>query len=446
MSIILLSKCEAGKIMRKTSISLQELRQKIYRKAKSDKTKKFWGLYVHICKMETLREAFRLAKKNNGSAGIDGKSFKEIEKTGLENFLRGIQNELKTHTYKPLRNRRVEIPKGNGKTRTLGIPTIKDRVVQGALKLILEGIFEADFQNCSYGYRPGKNPADAIEKVKTAIANGLTRIIDVDLKGYFDNIRHHILLEKTAKRISDPDIMYLVKLILKVNGKKGVPQGGVISPLLANIYLNEIDEMFERGRINTMRKGYENLVCVRFADDIVILVDKFQRHDKLLNHAWKRLGEELEKLQVSLNTEKSAVIDMRNGETFNFLGFQFRMVENRKTGKSAPIITPIMSKRSELLRKVRIILKKNWNKSLCEVIAEINLVIRGWVNYFKIGNSTSTLRYIKDNIILKLRLFERKKRKEKGFGWKKWSNGMFYRMGLFGNYNVERYAKVNSCT
>ena len=429
--------------MRKTSINLQELRRKIYRKAKSDKAWKFWGLYVHICNIETLRQAYKLARENKGSAGIDGIRFGDIEKSGREEFLRELQIELKTRAYKPMRNRKVEIPKDNGKTRTLGIPTIKDRVVQGALKLVLEAIFEADFQECSYGYRPKRSPFDAIEQVKLSIVKGLTRVIDVDLKGYFDNVRHHILLEKIAKRINDQEIMHLLKLILKVSGKKGIPQGGAISPLFANIYLNGIDEMFERGRENTKSNGYKNLQCVRFSDDIVILVDKFQRHDKILNHAWKRLGEELKRIQVTLNDEKSRILDLRKGGTFNFLGFQFRLVRNKETGKDICITTPKSGKRKEFLRKIRDTIKQNRYKTLSDVIKVINPVIAGWVNYFRIGNSRSTFRYIKDNISYKLRLFVRKRRE--GLGKGKWSNKILYNMGLFNNYNIEYYKKVTLC-
>ena len=256
--------------MIKASVSLQELRRKIYIKAKADKQWRFWGLYGHITKPEVLQEAYRLAKANNGAPGIDGKSFEDVEQEGLEGFLEGIRQELLERTYRPRPNRRVEIPKGNGKTRLLGIPTIKDRVVQGALKLILEPIFEADFKGCSYGYRPRRSAHQAVDRVTGGILRGLTRVVDVDLSGYFDNIRHHLLLEKVGRRVQDDEVMHLLKLILKANGKKGVPQGGVISPLLSNLYLNAVDEMMERAREVTRRKGYENMDFVRSADDMVI--------------------------------------------------------------------------------------------------------------------------------------------------------------------------------
>ena len=184
--------------MIKTSINLQDLRRKIYLKAKSDKTWRFWGLYVHVCKMETLQWAYRDAKENNGAPGIDGVTFEDIEKAGLEAFLEQIHNELVSGTYRPLRNRIREIPKDNDKVRVLGIPAIRDRVVQGALKLILEPIFEADFQEGSYGYRPKRSAHAAIDRVAEAVVKNKTRVIDLDLRAYFDNVRHDILLKKVA--------------------------------------------------------------------------------------------------------------------------------------------------------------------------------------------------------------------------------------------------------
>ena len=185
--------------MIKASIGLQDLRRKIYLKAKSDKTWRFWGLYVHVCKMEMLHQAYRDAKENNGAPGIDGVTFEDIEKAGVEVFLEQIQSELVSGAYCPMRNRVKEIPKDNDKVRVLGIPAIRDRVVQGALKLILEPVFEADFQEGSYGYRPKRTAHAAINRVAEAVVKNKTRVIDLDLKAYFDNVRHDILLKKVAE-------------------------------------------------------------------------------------------------------------------------------------------------------------------------------------------------------------------------------------------------------
>jgi RNA-directed DNA polymerase len=237
--------------MTKTPISLQDLRRNIYVKAKAEPSWRFWGLYVHVCKMETLREAYALAKKNNGAPGIDGVTFEVIEAQGVEKFLEQIRDELVDRTYVPQRARRREIPKDGGKVRVLSIPTIRDRVVQGALKLIMEPVFEADFQSGSYGYRPKRTAHQAVHRVATAIVQWKTRVIDLDLRAYFDTVRHHLLLGKVARRINDDEVMRLLKLMLTASGKQGVPQGGVISPLLSNIYLTEVDRMLERAKETT---------------------------------------------------------------------------------------------------------------------------------------------------------------------------------------------------
>jgi RNA-directed DNA polymerase len=256
--------------MIKAPIDLQDLRKRIYTKAKAEKVWRFWGLYVHVCKKQTLLEAYRMAKRNNGAPGIDGVTFEVIEESGVEAFLQQIRDELVSGTYVPMRNRQKEIPKGtSGKVRVLGIPSIRDRVVQGALKLILEPIFEADFQEGSFGYRPRRTAHQAVARVAKAVVERKTRVLDVDLKAYFDTVRHDLLLQKVAARVRDAKVLRLLKLILKASGKRGVPQGGVISPLLSNLYLNEVDKMLERAKQVTRKGRYTYLEYARFADDRV---------------------------------------------------------------------------------------------------------------------------------------------------------------------------------
>ena len=211
-------------------ISLQDLRRSLYVKAKAESSWRFWGLYVHVCKMENLREAYQMARSNNGAPGIDGVTFQAIEEGGAEAFLAQIRTELVANTYRPMPARKKEIPKDGGKVRILSIPAIRDRVVQGALKLILEPIFEADFQPGSYGYRPKRTAHEAVARVARAIVEEKTRIVDLDLAAYFDNVQHSLLLKKVARRIRDDAVMHLLKMMLKATGKKGVPQGGVITP------------------------------------------------------------------------------------------------------------------------------------------------------------------------------------------------------------------------
>ncbi|MFQ6094320.1 MAG: group II intron reverse transcriptase/maturase [bacterium] len=424
--------------MIKASISLQDLRRKIYLKAKSEKSWRFWGLYVHVCKMETLREAYRMAKRNNGAPGIDGVTFEAIEESGLEAFLEGIRGELVSGAYRPMRNRRKEIPKDGNKVRILGIPSIRDRVVQGALKLILEPIFEADFQEGWYGYRPKRTAHAAVDRVAEAVVKNKTQV-DVDLKAYFDNVRHDILLKKVAERVDDVRVMRLLKLILKASGKRGVPQGGVISPLLSNIYLNEVDKMLERAKEVTRRGKYEYIEYARFADDLVILVDGFRKWDWLAKAAYKRLLEELEKLDVQVNIEKSRMVDLTRDETFSFLGFDFRRVKTRG-GKWGVRVTPRMKARTALLQRLKDVFRRHVSQPIDRVIYLINPILRGWVNYFRIGNSSRCFGYIKDWVEKKIRRHLMRARKRRGFGWNRWSRAWFYEtLGLFNDYGVRYY-------
>jgi RNA-directed DNA polymerase len=254
--------------MTKAPITLQDLRRKLYVKAKAEPSWRFWGLYVHICKLETLQAAYAVAKANDGAPGSDGVTFEAIEAAGVEAFLMQLRDELVTFRYQPMRNRRHEIPKDGGtKVRVLSIPAIRDRVVQGAVKLILEPIFEADFQPGSWGYRPKRTAHAAVRLVADAIKHGKTHVIDLDLRAYFDNVRHDRLLEKVAQRINDDDVMHLLKLMLKATGDKGVPQGGVVSPLLSNVYLNTVDRMLEHAKASTRIGNYTAVEYARFADD-----------------------------------------------------------------------------------------------------------------------------------------------------------------------------------
>ncbi len=421
------------------SPSLQDLRRRIYAKAKAEPAWRFWGLYVHVTKMETLREAYRLAKANNGAPGIDGVTFAAIEESGVEAFLEGIRDELATRTYRPMRNRVKEIPKGDGRVRTLGIPAIRDRVVQGGLKLILEPIFEADFQPGSFGYRPKRQAHEAVNRVAKAIVVGKTRVIDVDLKAFFDNVRHHILLEKVAKRVKDDEIMRLVAMILKANGKKGVPQGGVISPLLSNIYLNEVDRMLERAKETTRQGEREHIEYARFADDLVILVNHQPRWDWLLRAAGKRLREELAKLDVTVNEEKTRNVDLEQGESFGFLGFEFRRVKSR-SGKWRPYLAPKLKKRTALLGKLKEVFRRFRSQPMTRVVDLINPILRGWVNYFRVGDSSRCFSYVRQWVIRKVRRHLMRSRGQPGFGWKRWSNQWLERkLGVFVDYRLRRF-------
>jgi len=425
--------------MRKAPMGLQDLRRRIYVKAKAEASWRFWGLYVHVCKMETLCEAYRLAKKNNGAPGIDGVTFAAIEARGVEGFIRELREELVARTYRPSRVRRVEIPKGGGKFRGLSIPTIRDRVVQGALKLILEPIFEADFQPGSYGYRPKKTPQEAVQRVAEAIIQGKTHVIDLDLRSYFDTVRHHIVLEKVARRVEDDDVMRLLRMILKASGKRGVPQGGVISPLLSNIYLNEVDRMLERAKETTRNGRWTAIEYARFADDLVVLVDAHPRQRWLRQAVQKRIREELAKIQVEVNEEKTRTVDLSRGESFGFLGFEFRRVRSR-AGKWMPLRIPQGKKRTALLRKLKECFRGARSQPTGSLIATINPILRGWVNYFATGHSSRCFSFIRNWVEMKVRRHLARARLRQGYGWKRWSRRWLYEgLGLFDDYRIRRY-------
>ena len=422
--------------MIKAPVNLQDLRRRLYVKAKSERTWRFWGLYVHVCKRETLREAYRLAKSNGGAPGIDGVTFEAIEAEGAEGFLDRLREELEQRSYRPQRARKVEIPKEGGKVRQLSIPSIRDRVVQGALKLVLEPIFEADFQPGSFGYRPKKTAHAAIRRVAEAIIEGKTWVIDLDLRSYFDTVRHHIVLEKVARRVSDEEVLWLLRLILKASGKQGVPQGGVISPLLSNLYLNEVDRMLERAKEVTRREGRTVIEYARFADDMVVLVNFDSRHDWLRKAVEKRLREEFAKLEVEVNEEKSRKVDLTQGESFGFLGFEFRRIRSRR-GRWMPLRTPKGKRRTALLRKLKEVFRRHRSRPVGGLIEEINPILRGWVNYFAFGHSSRCFSYVRFWVEKKVRRHLARACQRRGFGWKRWSSEWLYgTLGLFHEYRV----------
>jgi group II intron reverse transcriptase/maturase len=334
-----------------------------------------------------LKEAYKRCRLNGGAPGVDGKTFKQIDEEGVEEFLAGIGKKLKEQTYKPNMVKRVYIPKANGKMRPLGIPTIEDRTVQMACKLIIEPIFEADFQDNSYGFRPQKSAHDAIKKIKEYLQEGKTEIYDADLSSYFDTIPHNELLQLVGLRISDGRILHLLKMWLKApiwedgktNGGKGnkvgTPQGGVISPLLANIFLNLLDKAVKRVGGVFQRAGVS---LVRYADDFVLMAKE------LKSGVPEYLAKMLERMKLKLNEEKSRTLDAID-EPFNFLGFTFRY-DNDLYGRSTKYLNVMPSKNSR--KKIREKIDKalndygHWPPEM--ISDKLNMMIRGWIYYFSI--------------------------------------------------------------
>ena len=327
--------------MTTTSIGVQDLRTRIGAKAKADPRHRFWGLYTHVWKLDVLREAYQLAKSNHGAPGVDGVTFAQIEREGVGQLLDALSQELRDKTYEPLPCRHVNIPKPGGKVRGLKIPAIRDRVVQGAVRLILEPIFEEDFQPGSYGYRPGRSAHQALDRVQEGLRKQLHQVIDLDLRSYFDTVRHDLMLSRIARRVQDDDLLWLCKRILKAGGKRGLPQGSVIGPLWANAFLDDVDRVLEQIQIESKQGPYEVVRYTRFADDLVVQVSSHPRARSWVGRIEQQLREELGKLDLTVNEEKSRTVNFGAGEPFDFLGYTFRWVNQRKDpGKKMALARP----------------------------------------------------------------------------------------------------------
>jgi RNA-directed DNA polymerase len=429
---------EIGVSLSTSRISVEKLQSSLQAKAKSEPSYRFYSLWDKVYREDVLLEAFRRSRANTGAPGVDGIDFEAIEAAGVERWLKALQEELRGKSYAPQPLLRVWIPKRNGGQRPLSIPTVKDRVVQTAVVLVLGPIFEADLAPQQYGFRPGLDAKMAVRRVYFHITEHDRReVVDADLSDYFDSVRHDLLLAKVAQRVSDAEVLHLLKLMLKSTGKLGVPQGGVISPLLSNIYLNEVDKMLERAKEATRAGQYTYVEYARYADDLVILIDAYKRHDWLLTAVMKRLREEFAKLQVEINEEKSRIVDLGRGESFGFLGFDFRRTLSRR-GVWRAQYTPKLKKRTALLRKLKEIFRRFQSQPLDGVVELINPVLRGWVRYFAIGHSSSCFSFIKDWVEKKARRHLGRASKRRGFGWNRWSRRWLYEtVGLFNGYRVQ---------
>lgn len=419
---------------------LLEFQRKLHAKAKAEPKYRFYSLYDKTCRTDVLAEAYRKARANGGTSGVDGETFEDVEKEGIDVYLAGLQLEMKERRYVPKPVRRVYIPKPNGKERPLGIPTIRDRIVQTAFLMILEPIFEADFADSSYGFRPEKSAHDAVREIYKFLNWGCTEVYDVDLEKYFDTVDHGKLMKLVARRISDGEILRVIKLWLSCGyvedgqhrqSKQGTPQGGVISPLLANIYLNPVDQAFQRGGLGSIRNGSIHLV--RYADDMVILAQKnLERGITLLHQYLGRLG-------LHLNEGKTRRLRLDIGNSVDFLGFRFHNVRSRQNGGRLMLVSPSVRSQARFRATVRKYIHHSIPLRVKEQVQNLNRYLRGWMGYFRLGNGSATFRKLAHFVSLRVRHVIWRRRGRRGYGFGKVTSDYLYgQLGLFYDYHVVR--------
>jgi RNA-directed DNA polymerase len=410
-----------------TPDKIRTLQRKLYVKAKAEPAFRFYMLYDKIYREDILAHAYRLARANAGAPGVDGVSFAQIEEEGLEAWLAGLAEELVSKTYRPDPVRRVLIPKPDGGERPLGIPTIRDRVVQTAAKLVLEPIFEADFEDNTYGYRPQRGAVDAVKKVHQYICQGYTDVVDADLSGYFDSIPHDDLIKSVARRIVDGQVLRLIKLWLKASieerdedgtcrmhgGKRntcGTPQGGVISPLLANIYMNRFLKYW---RLSGCGEAFRAHV-VAYADDFVIL-SRGRANEAL---AWTKVA--MTRLGLTLNEEKTSLRNARQ-ERFDFLGYSFGLHYYKANGKRYLGASPSKKSVQRFKMTVRNLLVPGNHDPWPEVGDRLNRSLRGWFGYFSYGTYRRLHRGVDRYVYERVRDFLVRRHKVAGRGSRRFS-------------------------
>ena len=400
---------------------VQLLQLKLYQKAKQEKNYKFYVLYDKIFQDHVLTEAYKRARKNNSSPGIDGQSFADIVEYGVDKFLKELKEELRTRTYQPQAVKRKMIDKENGGQRPLGIPIIKDRVAQAACKIVIEPVFEADFDESSHGFRPKRSAEGAIREIQQNLKQGKSMVYDADLSKYFDTIPHDKLEIALKERISDPRVIHLIKLWLKVptveedgrytggkGNKKGTPQGGVISPLLANIYMNLLDRIVNKPKGYYYQKGIK---MIRYADDFILMARYINQETILYIHKL------LDRMGLIVNKEKSKLVYAKD-TSFDFLGFTFRYDYNTLLRNQHRFwhIKPKKKSEAKIRKKINDKLKKIGHYPAAEVVAELNPIIRGWMNYYQIDNVSATripFKRLEDYLRIRLLRFYNRKSQRK---------------------------------
>ena len=415
-----------------TPTQIQELQKKLYCKAKEEPEFRFYSLYDKVYRMDILTHAWALCKANKGAPGVDGRTFEDIEEYGVERFLMEVATELKEDTYRPEAVRRVMIPKPNGGKRPLGIPTVKDRTVQSAAKLVLEPIFEADFTPNAHGYRPGHNAVQAVQEVHEVLKAGHTDVVDADVSKFFDTIPHFELLRSVARRVSDGRMLHLVKMWLKAPieeengrggrtrrspGNKGTPQGGVISPLLANIYMRRFLKAWEqRGNEQKLQAR-----IVNYADDFVILCRGTA--PRALSEARGMLS----RIGLTLNEAKTRTCRAWQ-EPFDFLGYTFGRCHAPMTGKPYLGVKPSRTRLARLREKIRDLTRPaTLRQSAEELIGAVNRVLRGWAQYFSYGTLSKAYRAVDAHVVQRVRHWLVRKHKTPTRGTRRYTEEWMHR-------------------
>ena len=414
-----------------TTDTVQELQRKLFQKAKSNADFRFYALYDKVYRIDVLNKAWERVKSNKGASGVDGETFEDIEQQGIGQFLEGIQQELKAKIYRPQPAKRVYIPKPDGTKRPLSIPTIKDRVAQTALKLVIEPIFEAGFEDCSYGFRPNKSSQQAALEVRKLLNFGYKEVIETDIEDCFGSIPHRELLDMVAKRVVDGNILWLIKLFLKAGvmednnrriDDKGTPQGGVISPLLANIYLDHIDKGWKP--LNNAAR------LIRYADDLVIMT-KYHSEE-----AMAKLKDLVTQLQLRLKKGKTRILNAES-EPFDFLGFTFIRALSRNKGRTTTYFYPSHKAENAIRGRIRQVVDYRRPVKVENIVKELTPVVRGWVNYFRIANSSRKFGKIKFYTAQRIRKFMRRHRGKVGYGYKQYPDTFLYqKLGVYNDYCV----------
>lgn len=395
----------------------QELQRKLYLTAKRSRSRRFHALYDRLFRPDVLWRAWEEVRHNGGSAGGDGVTIEEVEREGVEQFLEQIGHDLRAKRYRPQPVLRVSIPKGDGRQRPLGIPTVRDRVLQQACKIVMEPIFEANFQDSSYGFRPKRSAQQAVAVVQEALIRGWW-VVDADIQSYFDTIDHDLLLSLVERRISDRRVLKLIRQWRKAGGlehegsaaKLGAPQGGVSSPLLANIYLHVRDKYWAE-RYGSLGR------LVRYADDFVIIC----RTKRAAQEALRMVKHIMSRVKLPLHPSKTRLV-ARGREGCDFLSFHFHKMKSKKPHKLVPYLWPGQKAMKAVRRKIRdITTRKRLRNPLTAVIKYLNRVIRGWRNSFRIGNSTRKLQQLDRYVRQRLRQWMRSQRGSRG----QWSEPAF---------------------